>query len=113
MIVTSYKGTLIDFGNIRFKEYLTVGGYRFGEWKTLPEVTKVKVISTSYIGRNTPNGVSPTLSGNVTNFSTLVCSGSPKPVLSFEYAKMDKAVSQAKELATHLNVELVLDIPKS
>ncbi len=111
MIVSSYGGTLIDFTEKRFKEYLSIGGYKFGEWTTLPIILTVKVISTSYMSTNIPNGISPTLSGKVTDFKTLIYSNASKPVLSFVYSNRDKAVNHAKSLASNLNADLVLNIP--
>ena len=112
LIITTYHGTLIDFRLNRFKEYQSVVGYKFGEWITLPEIAKVEVISVSYLSSNTPNGISPTLSGKVTEFKTIIYSKSYVPVLSFISSNEDKAVKHAKDLASHLNVELVLDIQK-
>ncbi|MFA0962155.1 hypothetical protein AB9P05_10130 [Roseivirga sp. BDSF3-8] len=109
-IVSLYSGTLIDFTHNRFKEYQSIGGYRFGEWVALPDISCVKVISRSYKSTNTPNGISPTLSGRVTDFKTLIYSDSSEPVLSFEYANKDKAVKHAKQLAADLNADLVLNI---
>lgn len=112
VIVSSYDGTLIDFTRKRFKEYISIGGYKSGEWVTLPVISKVKVISTSYVSSNTPNGISPTFSGKVTDYKTLIYSNASKPVLSFVYSNRDKAVKQAKRLATNLNADLVLNIPE-
>lgn len=112
LVVSSYGGTLIDTAQKRFKEYSSIGGYKFGEWTALPDISKIKVISTSYVSTNEPNGVSPTLSGRVTDFKTLLYSDSSKPVLSFEYSSMDKAVKHASRLAADLNADLVLDIPE-
>lgn len=110
-IVTSYSGTLIDFTAKRVKEYFSIGGYKFGEWTSLPVILKVKVISNSYIVTNIPNGISPTFSGKVTDFKTLIYSNSSEPVLSFVYSNMDKAVKNARNIASNLNAELVLNIP--
>ena len=112
LVVSSYSGTLIDFDQNRFKEYVSVIGYKFGEWSALPDIAKVKVISTTYLSTNTPNGVSPTLSGKVTDYKTLVYTDSPKPFLSFVYSKRDKAINQARDLAHSLKVDLILDIPE-
>ena len=112
VIVSSYGGTLIDFTQQRVKEYFSVGGYKFGEWTALPAILTVKVISTSYISTNTPNGISPTLSGRVTDFKTLIYSNASEPVLSFVYSNRDKAVKHAKRLASNLNADLVLNLPK-
>ncbi|MEM8940156.1 MAG: hypothetical protein AAGC64_12490 [Bacteroidota bacterium] len=112
LVVSSFGGTLIDCTQRRFKEYLSIGGYRFGEWMVLPDILKIKVISTSYISSNTPNGISPTLSRKVTDFKTLIYSNSSKPILSFKYSSMDKAVEHAKRLAADLDADLVLNIPE-
>ncbi len=112
LIVSSYSGTLIDSTQKRFKEYFSFLGYRFGEWNALPEIVKIKVISTSYMSSNTPNGIHPTLSGKVTDYKTLVYSDAPKPILSFRYSKMSKAVKHAGCLASDLKVELDLSIPE-
>ena len=112
IIISTYGGTLIDITQKRYKDYLSIGGYKFGEWTALPDILKVKVISTSYISTNTPNGISPTLSGKVTDFKTLIYSNASKPVLSFEYSNMDRAVKTAKRLAVDLNADLVLHIPE-
>lgn len=110
LIITSYGGTMIDFTQNRFKEYQSVVGYKFGEWNTLPEIIKVKVISNSYISSNTPNGISPTFSGKVTEFKILIYSKPSVPVLSLVSSYEDKAVKYAKDLASNLNAELVLNI---
>lgn len=111
VIVFSYNGTSIDFNGNRFKEYTSFAGYKFGEWRPLPEISKVKVISKSYLATNSPNGISPTLSGRVTDFKTFLYSDSSSPLLSFEYSNKNKAIKQATQLATSLNVDLVLNIP--
>lgn len=112
VIVSSYGGTLIDCTGKRFKEYISIGGYKSGEWVTLPLISTVKVISTSYVSRNTPNGISTTFSGKVTDYKTLIYSNASNPVLSFVYSNRDKAVKQAKRLASNLNADLDLNIPE-
>lgn len=112
LVISSYSGTLIDFNRKEFREYLSIGGYKFGEWIALPDILKIKVISTSFVSSNTPNGISPTLSGKVTVFKTLIYSNSSKPIFSFEYSNIDEAVKHAKRLAAELNTDLVLNIPE-
>jgi hypothetical protein len=112
VIVSSYSGTIIDFSEKKFKEYLSVGSYKIGEWATLPVILKVKVISTSYMSTNTSNGISPTLSGKIIDFKTLLYSNASKPVFSFIYSDRKKAVRHAENLASDLNADLVLEIPE-
>ncbi|MEM7551570.1 MAG: hypothetical protein AAF363_17940 [Bacteroidota bacterium] len=112
IIVTSYGGTLIDFEKKRFKEYSSISGYKLGEWKNLPTILTVRVISKSYISTNTPNGISPTLSGKVTDFKTLLYSNDSKPIFSFMLSGKKRAIRQAKNLASNLNADLVLETPE-
>ncbi|WKK75256.2 hypothetical protein QYS49_27410 [Marivirga salinae] len=110
VIVSSYSGTLIDFSGKRVKEYTSISGYVFGKWTAFPNISVVRVISSTSTSTNIPNGISPTLSRKVTIFKVLMYSNAPKPVLSFVYSKKVKAVEQAKTLANNLNSDLVLDI---
>ena len=112
LIISSYSGTLIDLTQKKFKKYVSIGGYKFGEWMLLPDIIKIKVISNSYLSSNTPNGISPTLSGKVTDFKIRLYSNSNEPVFSFEYSNREEAVKNAKRLAADLNADLVLNIPE-
>lgn len=112
LIVSSYGGTLIDFTGKRCQDYFSIAGYRFGEWTTLPAIHTVKVVAISYIHTNKPNGISPTLSKKVTDFRILVYADAFTPVFSFVYANKKKAVRNAGHLASHLNAELVLNLPE-
>lgn len=113
VVLSSYGGTLIDFTGKRMKEYVSICGYKIGEWTALPVILTVKVVSSSYRSTNTPNGISPTLSGRVTDFRALLYSNAPTPVLSFVYSNRAAAVKQATRLASNLNADLVLSLPDS
>src|SRR5690606_15020662 len=113
LILSAYGGTIIDFKGMRFKEYFSFGGYKFGNWASLPPISIVKVIARSYRSTNTPNGISPTLSGKVTDFRIFAYSNDSKSEFSFIYSDRDKALDAAKNLASNLNADLVLNMPKS
>lgn len=110
LIINSYDGTLIDLRNKRIKTYNSIAGYKLGDWTALPDISLVKVISTSYVRTNVPNGISPTFSGKVTDFKILLYSDDTKPTLAFVYSKKKKAVKQATKLATNLNAELIVEV---
>lgn len=110
IIVLSYSGTLIDFANKRTMYYSSIIGFRFGEWEALPDILSISVISKRYSTSNTSNGISPTLSGKVTNFRVLLYSNNVKPELSFIYSKKDEAIKQAQLLASNLNAELKVEV---
>ncbi|WP_158856178.1 hypothetical protein [Lunatibacter salilacus] len=110
IIINSYEGTLIDLRNKRIKTYISIVGYKLGEWKALANISTVKVITNSYIRTNVPNGISPTFSGKVTDFKTLLYSDEANPVLTFVYSKKKKAIKQATRLASNLNAKLIFDL---
>lgn len=110
LIVTTYKGTLIDITGGKWKTYVSVCGFKFGEWASLPGIHTVKVIATTYLQTNTPNGISPTLTGSVTEFVLAMCGSDATPLFSFIYTNRARAVEQAKRLAFNLGANL--DIPE-
>lgn len=112
IIATTYDGTLIDFAEKKYKAYSSIAGFKIGEWRPLPDVSTLKVTSSSYIRMNTPNGVSPTMSQKVNDFNVLLYANEPKPTFSFVYSNKDKAIKHATYLASRFNVNLVLNVPE-
>ena len=109
LIVSSYTGTLVDtFGN-RYKDYLSVAGIIFGEWAELPLITQVRLKGISRLHTNTANGISPTLSGKVKEYTVGLNSDSGRPEFVFTYKKEKTASAQAAYLASALNAELITD----
>jgi hypothetical protein len=106
LIILTYKGTLIDFEERKFKKYSSVAGFKFGDWKPLPLLSKIKSESKTYISRNTPNGISPTLSGRVTEYHTTIYSINSKPIFLFNYSNPKESLKQAKRLAKGLEIDL-------
>ncbi len=109
IIVTTYSGTLIDVAGNKVKEYVSVCSCRFGKWTTLPAISAIKVVSTSHIHTNIPNGISPTLSGKVREFNMLLFSEHRLPELSFTYTSKDQAIEEARQLATAFDATLELN----
>ncbi|MEO9870722.1 hypothetical protein [Ekhidna sp.] len=103
-IVTSYEGTKIDFSKKRLKEYLSICGYKRGEWSDLAEIMKISIASKNYRTSNTPNGISPTISGISTHYEMLLSTSSHE--YRFLYQNETKAIKDAKKLASGLNVSL-------
>ncbi|GAB3828626.1 hypothetical protein [Pontibacter rugosus] len=103
VIVLSYNGTLIDFDRNRVKEYSSIMGYKAGKWVTLPNITKVAVISVRQKAANTPNGISPTWSGTVTEHKVFLYAAKPTPHLLFGFSNRERALQTAKLLAANLD----------
>lgn len=110
VIIFSYEGTLIDYTDNRIKNYFSFIGYKMGKWSPLPNISTIKVISIKYISKNTPNGISPTFSGKVTDFRILLYSDASEPTFSFVYTNSNEAIKTAELLASNLNANLVLSI---
>lgn len=108
VIVTSYRGTHIDFYQKKFRNYISICGYKFGEWTSLPLILKVTVVPLNYRSHNTPNGISPTLSGKVSEFRTLIYSNESNPMFTFIYSDRANAVKHANTLASNLNANLAI-----
>lgn len=109
LIIFTYSGTLIDTSKKKFKEYVSIIGFRMGSWQDLPEIREIKVVSSNKIQRNIPNGISPTLSGKVTEHRILLYTDSDRPVFSFSYSNQTKATEQARYLADGAKSALILD----
>ena len=106
IIVSTYRGTSINFAEKTIKEYTSIGGYKTGHWLSMPAVTVVEVVSIRYRSTNTPNGISPTFSGEITEYRVVLFSDKPVPELSFTYSNRERAMSDATCLATSLNIPL-------
>jgi len=110
LILYTYSGTLIHFGEQKFKVYQAFGGYKFGEWTHLPIVKRVEMASSTYKTSNIPNGISPTFSGQITEYHVKVYTDSSKPFFCFKYSTQKKAIQQAKLLTNCLKAELVVKL---
>ena len=106
LISTSYRGTQIDVSGKRFRLFQAILGYRFGKWESLPTLAGIYSISHSGEYTNLPNGISPTLSGKVTDYHVLAVSADLEPLFYLTYPAESQARKVARELATGLGVPL-------
>ncbi|MCE7992537.1 MAG: hypothetical protein HEP71_11170 [Roseivirga sp.] len=104
IVMNTYKGTLIDLKNKKFKVYSALAGLKRGTWQDLPELKEVHIGSITEKSTNLPNGISPTFSGNTTAHFLLLMTGAAQAVLSLQFKKAPKAeqaailISEALEL---------------
>lgn len=107
LIISTYEGTSIDIDRRRQREYLACCGFRFGKWLPLPVISQVKMVPNTYRSTNMRNGISPTLSGYITDFHIfLYTSESDQPFLSYAFSKEKQARMKAEALAKRLEVPL-------
>ena len=107
MMATAYEGTQIDLSQKQVKYYTSFMGVKFGRWDDLPAISAIKLVTKTSHVTNPANGVSPTLSGDVTDhtvFAYALDAGIPH--FSFSYQKEEEAVKTAELLARSFEIEL-------
>ena len=104
VLTQSFSGILIDPASNRMKEYFSFLGFKTGEWQQLPKITQIKILKTTREFTNTPNGISPTLSGRFSVYSVHLINDDLETAVKLDYSKKQKAVSKANELAARFNV---------
>ena len=109
IILSTYGGVMVSFKDRKIKKYYSLCGYKTGEWLPLSEQVSIELRSFSYKYTNTPNGISPTLSGKVTEYRTRLYSGdSDEPMVYLRYTNKAQAVKEAKLLSSHLEADLTI-----
>lgn len=103
MVVSAYSGVIIEFKEKRVKRYNAFLGYKFGQWAELPEITSVQLVTDRYEATNMANGISPTLSAEVTDYVAFLCNAAGEPALSMVYTKEEKAIRDVTAIAKQFN----------
>lgn len=106
MVVSTFKGTWIDFEQNRVKEYTAFLGFKFGKWVDLPKFSRVRLYSKIRKTTNTPNGISPTLSGNIEEFIVLLVGENSETKFDFVFLKKKRACHDANIIAKNLGMNL-------
>ena len=106
-VVSVRKGILFDFEGRRLKPYQSIMGFKSGDWHGLQAAQEVSIIKHDEEHTMLPNGITPTLSGNVTTYLVILIQAEQPPVLVNEHRKQDKALKEAQLLAEHLSLKLV------
>ena len=97
VLTTMQSGTQLDFQSNRFREYQSIGWFTFGDWQELPKVEHAEMIIHSFRSQNIPNGITPTMSGEVTLYKCVVLADGSK-FLVFDYSKEKDAVEALEEI---------------
>lgn len=104
IVISTFRGTLIDFKTSKIKIYQAILWVKIGNWNTLPSIDKVDMIIHSYKTSNFRNGISPTLSYQVTVYKVVLLSKNTV-VLDFDYSSQEKASSALEVLKSGLDME--------
>lgn len=103
LMVSIYSGTLIDFEENRFKEYQSILWVKIGDWQELPKIEKVELIHHTFQSRNTPNGISPTLSQVITIYKCVMLVDGTK-FLVLDYNQEKDAVMALEKIKSGLGI---------
>lgn len=104
LILASIKsGILIDFQNHQFKEYKKILWFSFGEWEDLPEIDQVELVHHSFRTSYIPNGITPTLNGQITLYKVVLLVNSTK-FIALDYSKEKAAIVGLEEIKEGLGI---------
>ena len=104
VILSSYTGTLIHFGNNIYKEYTAIAGIKIGEWEVLPPLASVVLDRKDLNFRSTHNGITPTFATQVTEYRLSLLDANSKLVLSLIYGDPSEVTEASELLAAQFNV---------
>ncbi len=102
-LISTYSGTLIDFDANRYKEYQSILWFKIGDWQSLPKIENAELIHHTFLQRNTPNGISPTLSRQVTIYKCVLIAENQK-FMAFDYTKEAEAIAALEKIKDGFNM---------
>ncbi len=90
-LISTYSGTLIDFEARKIKKYQSILWIKLGHWQKLPLIQNAELIHYTYQHQNLPNGISQTLSSEITTYKcVLTLEG--REFIVFDYQKEQDAI---------------------
>ena len=101
--LSTYSGTLIDFRRNEFKEYQSILWFKLGQWQKLPKIEHAELILHSYLSTNSPNGISSTLSREVTIYKCVLLANGTK-FLALDFTREKDAVAALEEIKKGLGI---------
>ncbi len=97
------SGTLFDFQSRKFKEYQRILWFESGEWEALPEIDQVELIQHTFRTSFIPNGITPTMNGQVTNYKIVLLADGTK-FLALDFSREKDAISALEEIKNALRL---------
>ncbi|WP_338228673.1 hypothetical protein [Algoriphagus taiwanensis] len=96
-LISTFSGTLIDFEKKKIKRYQSIFWVKTGKWEPLPGIENTELIHYTYQHRNLPNGISPTVSAEITTYKCVLKLEGNK-LLVFDYAKEKDAILALEQI---------------
>jgi hypothetical protein len=105
IFISIYQGITISFRENRIRKYESFLGFKIGEWEKMPNILEIRLSSSTYSATNTPNGISPTISGKATEY-VVHLNDDNRTFLKIIFDKEKNALTAAKRLSQGFGVEL-------
>ncbi|GHA79814.1 hypothetical protein [Pontibacter akesuensis] len=102
----TYYGIQINRKRRSIREFISILGYKSGEWKTLPDLKKLRLSAATSTTQNIPNGISPTMRRTITVYSIALFSAEATPDYVIHTESKKEAMKVAKALANVLGLQV-------
>ncbi|WP_338224776.1 hypothetical protein [Algoriphagus confluentis] len=102
-LISTFSGTLIDFEKKKIKRYQSMLWVKAGKWEPLPGINHAELIHHTYQHRNLPNGISPTISSEITTYKC-VLKLEGNELLVFDYAREKDAIRALAQIQKGLQL---------
>ena len=102
----SFHGVEVDAQERKIREFTFILGYKTGDWKPLPNLSKLRLSSYSASHRNILNGTSPTFRSTITIYTITLVSENPLSDYSINLTNRKQALKTAQVLAGLLHLPL-------
>ena len=97
ILISLTSGILLDITENRIKHFQKVLWMKFGDWEKIPQVQAIELIHHSYQSKNIPNGITPTMVGQMTMYKCVLKS-SDEVILSLDFSKEKAAIEAMEEI---------------
>ena len=102
-LISTFSGTLIDFEKKKIRRYQSILWIKTGKWEPLPRVNHTELIHHTYQHSNIPNGISPTISYEITTYKC-VLKLEGNELLVFDYAREKDAIRALAQIQKGLQL---------
>jgi hypothetical protein len=105
ILVSLSSGILVDFEGHRIKHFQNVLWMKLGDWEPIPTVQNVELIHHSFRSKNVPNGITPTMSAQMTMYKCVLKSDQGV-ILSLDFLNEKEAITAIEEIQGMIEVYL-------
>ncbi len=105
LLSTTFDGLQLDLKNKKQRDFIAILGFKRGDWRPIEAISAIIASSHSRHAQNTPNGISPTLSGTVTLYK-LTAYSDLESLFTLWFHQKEKARHLGKMMSDHFKIQL-------